>query len=147
MENGHVDVVRLLLDHGPLSRRNINEATALHDAVFWDNAAMVNLLLDKGADVNERGKNGSTALFQAKDEAMVTLLLKRGAELSVVDADGDTPLANVAGHGYLSSVRCLLEHGADAASQSKSGETPLSHAEKRGHAEVAALLRQHTHGW
>jgi len=54
---------------------------------------MVEELLDRGADLNLRSKNGQTALMLAIGEGkseIAQLLIHRGADLSPVDALGMT---------------------------------------------------------
>ena len=78
---------------------------------------------------------------------MATLLLDRGANVDAIDGNGGaTPLFLAGTRGHTECVRLLLDRGADPSIETHWG-TVAEDAEKRGHAEVAALLRQHTHGW
>ena len=71
-------------------------------------------LLDKGADINERGGFESTALRQAAEMGnigVVKLLLDRGADVNAKDAGGDTPLMVAALKGHTEVARLLLDRG------------------------------------
>ena len=57
---------------------------------------VVRLLLDAGADVDQREGSDWTALFSAASEGhleVVELLLDAGADFNVKDGSGETPLA------------------------------------------------------
>jgi ankyrin repeat protein len=76
------------------ARDNIN-ARALTWAAFAGDTAMVELLLDRGADINAGGTNNKPALTWAAEggkREVVALLLDRGARLDVQDEFGTTPL-------------------------------------------------------
>jgi len=116
-------------------------------AAVFNQRAVVEYLLSRGADVNSISRNsaGYTALtgavaFGHKD--VVSWLLSHGANVHHRYGPGYTPLHEAASSGRLEIVRMLLDAGADPAARTDDGKTPLSFAEERGHAEVAALLRQ-----
>jgi hypothetical protein len=108
--------------------RDVEGKTALQIAAGTGNVAVVQLLLDRGADINAPDVWGGTALFCAAISAqpeMVKLLLKRGADANPND-DGATALGfaahqlgectDAAGHrGYEEVVRLLQEAGATEA--------------------------------
>jgi len=59
--------------------------TALHVASFYSYPALVELLLNSGADVNSRGRNGETPLHLAaigSTTTVVTLLINAGANVN-----------------------------------------------------------------
>jgi outer membrane protein assembly factor BamB len=69
---------------------NQNEAQseALANAARSGDAAQVGSLLDKGVDVNAKGRYGATALFFAADKGhldVVKLLIARGADINIQD--------------------------------------------------------------
>jgi ankyrin repeat protein len=56
---------------------------------------IVQLLLEKGADVNAQGKDSDTPLSWACDGShieIVQLLLEKGADINAQGEDSDTPL-------------------------------------------------------
>ena len=69
-------------------------------ALSGSSPAIVNLLIDKGADVKARDVGGRTPLMKATRNAdtagVVKSLLDYGSELEAVDNDGLTPLMHAA---------------------------------------------------
>lgn len=93
--NGHTEVVRLLLEKGiAVDDRDGEGKSALIHAASGPFPKTVQLLIDKGADVNLTDTTeGFTALMMAAAEGhldVVKLLMKSGADPLVVDVDGDT---------------------------------------------------------
>ena len=72
----------------------------------------------------------------------VTLLLERGADIHARDKDGMTPLIWAAQQGQKETVALLLEKGANPYERDKSSRTALKAAQERRHAETAALIEQ-----
>jgi ankyrin repeat protein len=110
----HVDVVKLLLEKGA---GEIN--TALMKASYRGDTNMVELLLDKGADINAKiiGVFGDTALMNAAvsgDTNVVGLLLARKADINAVDTDGSTALGIAKRMGNTAVVKLLQQAGATA---------------------------------
>ncbi|KAI9774257.1 MAG: hypothetical protein M1840_004151 [Geoglossum simile] len=100
-------------------------------------------LLEKGADVNAKGKDGWTALRWAAfrgHEAMVRLLLEKGAFVNVGNGGGGTTLHLAAGGGHGAVARLLLEKGAYVNAESYNRRTALHWAAEEGHEAVARLL-------
>jgi ankyrin repeat protein len=114
--------------------------------LFTRDAAVVSLLVAKGADVRARSKVGETALMDVAargDLASAKLLLERGADVNAVDHRGYTALV-LAAHfdgDAVELVRLLLAAGADPRSIAE-GETALSLAARRGETEVTRILRK-----
>ncbi|KAI9882080.1 MAG: hypothetical protein M1823_006177 [Watsoniomyces obsoletus] len=67
LENGHPDVVRLLLERGAdANERDTNESTPLHAAIFQGSLANVRLLIQHGADVEKGDYRRGTPLMAAR---------------------------------------------------------------------------------
>jgi ankyrin repeat protein len=69
--------------------------TALILATLHENESLLGWLIEQGANVNHRDRNGASALHfagQEKNEAAAKLLLKAGADLNVIDVYGNAPL-------------------------------------------------------
>jgi len=98
---------------------------------------MVELLLDRGADVNRKDQDDWTALMWAAWSGLPKVtetLLARGAEVATADRQGNTALIIAARRGHVEIVKLLLAKGADKAQRNKAGEVALAAAE-RGLAE------------
>ncbi len=90
VRNHHRDIARILLGHGAdLNRKSGDRGnTALMDAAVLGDVEMVRELLDAGADMNVKSKNGQTALMLAVGEGRDSIaeeLIDRGADLSITD--------------------------------------------------------------
>jgi uncharacterized protein len=115
-------------------------------------AGMTKLLLDKGADPNRATPAGVTPILFTRDAAVVALLLAKGADVRARSKVGETALMDdhrgytalvLAAHfdgDAVELVRLLLARGADPHAIAE-GETALSLAAKRGETEVTRILR------
>ncbi|HEX8161137.1 MAG TPA: ankyrin repeat domain-containing protein [Pyrinomonadaceae bacterium] len=94
-------------------KQKLNED--LWEAVRHGDAATVKSLLDRGADVNARGRYQMTPLFKAAergDAEIVRLLLDRGADVNVKDTFYNaTPLTWALDKSHVEVVRALVEKG------------------------------------
>jgi ankyrin repeat protein len=151
-QNGHEEVVKLLLDTGKVDVDSKDTRFGLTPLMWAErngHEAVVKLLLDTGK-VNvdsEDTRLGLTPLLWAAlngHEAVVKLLLDTGK----VDLDsrntkyGLKPLSLAAQNGHEAVVKLLLDTGkVDVDSKSsKYGLTPLSIAAQNGHEAVVELL-------
>ncbi len=71
-------------------------------------------------------------------EAIVQLLLDKGANIEAKDTDGWTPLMSAAVNGHEAVVQLLLGKGANIEAKDEDGWTPLLLAAEKGHGLVAA---------
>lgn len=117
-------------------------SSALHHAAGFGPMANLELLIDKGADVNAKNRRGSTPLHWAiHDEDKVRLLLARGADVNARQVQGRTPLYLAAMLGdSVPILRLLLAKGADPNLAAINGQTPLMMAAARGNVEAIRLL-------
>jgi ankyrin repeat protein len=72
----------------------------------------------------------------------VQLLIEKGADVNAASKDEWTALLLAASGGHVDVVKMLLAHQADLKARNRLGETALEVAELRGHREVARLLRE-----
>ena len=101
LTKGHV-AVKLLGEGGDTDlTEKFDGGLALHTAVAQGNGGIVQMLLDKGADVNlpnltqgNHARRGHTPLhtaIQLRDMPMVQLLLDRGADMRAKASSGQAP--------------------------------------------------------
>src|SRR3954468_15932255 len=112
---GQTDAVRLLLARGATADRNGTgwmTGTPLHAAASGSHASVVRILVDAGADPNNRQRHGYT------------------------------PLHSAAANGDLESLELLLDAGADPAATNDEAETPLALAEREHDLAVVERLRE-----
>ena len=115
IDQGHAEVVRLLLEHW-----------------MWEYSA------------DGRDDYGTTALMYAAaadDLDMARLLLENGAPINAQTDVGTTALMYAAAFGHVEMARFLVENGAEIHIQNGYNYTALSMAEERGHQEVVDFLR------
>ena len=114
---GHVGILRYFLDKNLIdleSRKQGQTMLALAAGKGYEEA--VNLLLEKGAELDSKDRDGRTPLSIAAGsghEAMVNLLVEKGAELDSKDDFGQTPLSWAADNGHEAVVKLLVEKGAE----------------------------------
>lgn len=142
---GRVERLTTLLD---ADRAHVTEFsddgfTALHLAVFAEQADAARLLIEHGADVNVRSSGPiarvpplGTAAFVGSTP-LARLLLDAGAEVDGVGEGGFTALHAAAQSGNAELVRLLLEYGADA---SRSAADGTRAADLAGDESVRRLL-------
>lgn len=117
--------------------------TALIWAAEGGYEAVVQLLLEKGANVNAKEDREKTALHRAAwggHEAVVQLLLEKGADVNAKDRYGSTVLHMAARGGYKAVARLLLEKGADVNAKDGHDRTALHVAAVGGHEALVQLL-------
>ncbi|KAK3555411.1 hypothetical protein QTP86_015697 [Hemibagrus guttatus] len=118
--------------------------TALHCAVASPHPKrkqVTELLLRKGANVNEKNKDFMTPLHVAAERAhndILEVLQKHGAKMNAVDTLGQTALHRAALAGHLQTCRLLLSYGADPAVVSLQGFT----AAQMGNEAVQQILNE-----
>ena len=125
-------------------------ATALHWAVYLDDAETTALLIRAGAEVNAPNDYGVTPLALAStngNAAIIKQLVRSGADpldpLHSVNA-GETPLMLAARSGQVDAVTALLSAGADAnATETWNGQSALMWAAAEGHLSVLQTLIDH----
>ncbi|KAH7020752.1 ankyrin repeat-containing domain protein [Microdochium trichocladiopsis] len=121
----HADVVRVLVERGAdYTTKDRWDTPVFTRVVELGDEALVELLLDKGADPNVADERGYPPLFSAKSTEVVSLLLKHGADIKFTNRNGCTAL-NYACETRPHLVRILLEAGADPSVTDEKGWTPL----------------------
>ena len=123
--------------------RPIDESIpVLMSAVLSEDARAVQGLLDHGADPNQTGPLGTTALMWAvPDLEKVRILLAHGANVNArAETDRTAFLVASSYPGTVELLKLLLEHGADLHAQDKAGATALSLAVRSADIDVVRFL-------
>ncbi len=72
---------------------------------------------------------------------IVAILLERGADINEAGSDGKTALIRAAWYGHTDVVKILLEKGADVNAKDKKGKTALNYAVEKDHTDIAHQLK------
>lgn len=109
----------------------------LQKAIVKDNIHIVQLLLDKGAEVNP--KNKTAPFLSATSSDMIDFLIRNGADVDASDSAGNT-LLHSSKAAEITTI--LLQQKAKINQQNKQGETPLMKAAQTGNVDVFMHLLQ-----
>jgi len=107
---------------------------------------LARLLIDRGADINAKDKEGRTPLMAAISRGniqIVRMLLDEGADVNIHDESGITALIIAVDTNNVATriiIRMLLQRRVDVNAHHKSGDTPLMHASSNGYTDIARLL-------
>ncbi|MDY6786618.1 MAG: ankyrin repeat domain-containing protein, partial [candidate division WOR-3 bacterium] len=92
-----------------------------------DKVRAVQELMKLGVDANVRDKKGDTPLFFVRSAAMTELLLERGADVNAIGLNNDTPIFTAGRYGgdRAGIIKLLISAGAKVNFMNASGENPL----------------------
>ena len=137
-------LIRELLATGAdVNAAQVDGMTALHWAVYNDDAETAGLLVRSRANVNATNRYGVPPLFLActnGNATLVRLLLDAGANANASLPGGETVLMTAARVGNLEAVKALLARGANPNAQERRDQTALMWAAAEGHATVVRAL-------
>jgi uncharacterized protein len=143
----HDAAVALIAKGADVHQRSADGTTALHWAVYNDDADLVERLIKAGADVSVTNDYGASPLRQAAtvaDPVVIKALLKAGANANEANAEGETPLMVVARTGCVECAKLLLSHGAKVnAKEQWGGQSPLMWAAAQKQPEMVKFLISH----
>ena len=143
----NLDIAELLIDSGADLKSKSGGLTPLHKAAVEGVSSFVELLLSKGAKVDERDDNYEfTALhyaarFGCKDVAKV--LIAKGANIKAKDKWDYQPIHWAAYHDRADVAELLISKGADINAKTSLGQTPLQLAQERKNTKTVELLLKH----
>ena len=132
------DVVSCLLNHGADINVPMNgKYTALMMACRSQHVRLVKFLLQQGANVQLKDKDGKTALHFACELTftwkpascdLLNCLTENGADINALRKDNRTPLMVASSCGGVDQITFLIKRGANVHLQDKNGDTALHHA-------------------
>src|SRR5262249_2759313 len=125
-----------------------------HEGDKIDHSKVVNLLLERGADIEATGNRGETALMKALEgiasesevivasPPIVQLLLTHGANVNARDKEGQSPLTILVSNweSQPELAQLLLDKGADIHARTKDGRTVLMIAAGGAKEKIVPLL-------
>src|SRR5262249_48319968 len=125
--------------------------TSLHQAVYWCEKDLVQVLLSNRANVNATDHSGWTPLHKAAEVALgnrndaikiMEILLANKADVQAKDHNGLTPLHWAAGNAS-DVTEVLLKNKAQINAKDNHGWTPLTESRYYEKEDVEKLLLQH----
>jgi ankyrin repeat protein len=124
---------------------NDEEGTSLHSALKSGRLALVQELLDRGADVNDRDELLCTPLGVASKHGELEVA-RTLIEVNATEMEDSTALHTASMFGHFEVVRLLLERGANVQTRCVYGRTPSQYASMYGHQKIAQLLTEYGMG-
>ena len=122
----------------------------LSEAVLQNDKYLVDLLIEKGADVHLRdeGQNGfgrGLLHYAAKvnNLELAKQLIELGEEIDLADLNDQTPLDIAVESGQNEMLQLLIELGADPLRESRGGSVPILLAAGNGQSKAIRLLVEH----
>jgi len=145
VKEGKFEVVKKMLEKEPDLVRAVDSEgiTPLHLAAEHGRQQIVELLLEKGADVNAKSGFKRTPLHYAASsghEGIVGRLMAKGAELNALDSFVLSSIFMAAYNGHQKIVEMLLSSGIDLNTTEKNSVTLLHAAAMSGNAELVKML-------
>ena len=143
VKNNDLKDVRSLLDQGadPNSYDEDGDHLLMF-AALYSSADCMQLLIEKGSNVNARNKIDETALMWAVHDLLkLKLLIQHGADVNARAKSGNTPLLITAvGHGNYEAIKLLLDKGADVSVLNNRKENALIRAALFSDTATVSLL-------
>jgi len=145
---GELDRLTALLDDDPsyATAYSSDGFSALHLAAFFGQSDAARFLLERGAEVDARGRGWMTgtplhSAASASHVEILRMLLDAGADPNARQSGAWTPLHSAARNGNAECVALLLAHGADPIARNDEGTSVLAMAEEAADEETIALVR------
>ena len=134
----------LLTQKADVNAAQVDGATALHWAVYWDDAEAAEMLIKAGAKPDVANREGATPLQMASlfgSTRMVDALLRAGANAKQVAPNGETMVMFAARNGNPEIIKLLVKAGADVNARERLRlTTALMWAAEQRHPEAVKAL-------
>ena len=144
---GHTETVRYLagLPEVDLNHKGMGNHTALHSATEEGHISVVQVLIDAGAAIETKNKEGNSPLYSAccsgaANPDVLQVLIDAGADIDVKNKFGSSPLHCASEKGELAFVKFLIKSGAGVCLTDDDGDTCLILAAYFGHTETVRYL-------
>ncbi len=167
--DGNLDKVKDLIAQG--ANLETKDNTALHNACSNGHLKIVEYLIDKGASLKAKNKDGKTPLELAVQKGYTDIvqtieqiqsdlnekllsavkngdlnkvedLISQGTSLEVKDSNGNTLLHYASQKDHLEVVEYLIKKGASLKAKNKDGETPLELAVQKNYIGIIEFLKK-----
>ena len=154
-KTGDVVKIRQLLEQGAdiNAKSGVFEWAPLHIAIALRKTKIIELLIEKGADLEALDRDQRTPLHIAALSGFIEdakpytdiakFLIEKGAKVNARDNSQSTPLHFAAFRGNVSMTELLIKKGADVNAVDKNGMTPAMVADWQKHPKTTALIRKH----
>ncbi|NXD10325.1 MPP8 phase, partial [Nothocercus nigrocapillus] len=149
VKNGDYMTVKMALSSNEeynLDQEDSSGMTLVMLAAAGGHDDLLRVLIRKGAKVNGRQKNGTTALIHAAEKNFLTtvaILLEAGAFVNMQQSSGETALMKACKRGNSDIVRLMIESGADCNILSKHQNNALHFAKQCNNVLVYEQLKSH----
>lgn len=145
-EDGSTEILAMLLEAGADPNLMTDRKTPLMLAAYANKVEVVQLLLEKGARIDEINKMRETALMKSSaGEAVdvVRLLLERGADVNAKRIDGWSALTFAVWLKNREIAQMLIDKNADIHARCADGRSLLAIAKENNDKEMIELLKKH----
>lgn len=127
MENNYTLVKSIIQkDRSETNHRNNDNNYPLHIAAKYGHLKICELLVQSGADINQKGYSFLTPIHYAADfdfPEVLNYFINKGANIEAKSGWGDTPLHKASEQGNAECVRLLLAAGVNPNAKNLKGET------------------------
>lgn len=145
IQNGDLMLVKSMIEGNKdlLEIRIDTYFTPLNFASLEGKTDIVKYLVEKGADINTRDREGSNPLQNAAIKGyfdIVKILVEKGSDVNYKDDNDVTPLHFACMSGNYELVKYLIDKGANVRAVSKAGREPIFEAAWGGNLEMLKFL-------
>jgi ankyrin repeat protein len=148
VKDKHTEVAKLLLANGSKVNtiNGTSTDTALHFATINGDIQIVEMLVNRGAEINVKNRYGVTPLHSAvesKKMEIIELLVNEGADVNASNTNGITPMHLALENCSEEIINILLSRVADGKAKRKDCITYVRIAAERGYLQIVNHLLKH----